>query len=379
MRASKCPPTRRRWTQLLRQPSRTTSSPATSSTRLPALSFALKALTACLLALLLSQSCHEQPKAGAGQGRLDNTLSDSKAEASINAKVEAADPSKYSLLFDKKLAWKHLTKIVSFGPRVPNTKSHTVCRNYLERQLEAVCDRVEIQEFEVPLKPEPLKMTNVIGRFNLEQPRRILILSHWDTRPICDMEDDPRLRRIPNDGANDGASGNAVMLELARVFSEKRPDIGVDLLFTDGEDYGPGIDMMFLGAKFFAKRLSDTQVASYNYAILLDMVGDRNQDFHPEYNSEGSAPKLYGVAMKLNRELGYRAFKEQGAYNVLDDHICLMERGLKIYDFIDFNYEPWNKTTDTIDKCSADSLESIGRTIENMIYLYPAIYGEAPK
>jgi Zn-dependent M28 family amino/carboxypeptidase len=193
------------------------------------------------------------------------------------------------------------------------------------------------------------------------------------------MEDDPALRRRPNDGANDGASGNAVMLELARVFSAKRPEIGIDLLFTDGEDYGPGINMMFLGAKHFADQLSDTQLNSYNYGILLDMVGDRNQDFHPEYNSEGAAPKLYGVAMGINKALGYRSFKEQGAYDVLDDHIPLIERGMKIYDFIDFNYEPWNKTTDRIDKCAPASLESIGRTIENMVYLFPAIYGEAPK
>ena len=155
----------------------------------------------------------------------------------------------------------------------------------------------------MPLQPESLKLCNIIGRINPENPHRVLILSHWDTRPICDMEDDPAKRRIPNDGANDGASGNAVMLELARVFSENRPSVGIDLFFTDGEDYGPSLDMMFLGAKHFAKRLTDSQLKSYNYCVLLDMVGDTNQDFHPEYNSERSAPLIYAAAMEINPQV----------------------------------------------------------------------------
>ncbi len=348
-------------------------------------------LLAGVIALLLS--CNEETQARPGEdasARRQPTAGDKPVAAPVASKQfadsgsTAAKPAdkpgmpNFTREFDKANAWRHLTKIVSFGPRVPNSKSHRACRNYIQRQLLEVCDDVQVQEFKVPLSPDPLELCNIIGRIDPQNPHRVLILSHWDTRPICDMEDDPALRRIPNDGANDGASGNAVMLELARVYSENRPAVGIDLLFTDGEDYGPGIDMMFLGAKHFAKRLTDSQVKSYNYCVLLDMVGDTNQDFHPEYNSERCAPLIYSGAMEINKALGFSAFKSQGAYDVLDDHIPLIERGLKIYDFIDFNYPDWNKTTDTIDKCDDDSLESIGLTMENLVHLFPAIYGTRP-
>ncbi|MCC7478640.1 M28 family peptidase [bacterium] len=341
------------------------------------------------MALLLS--CNEQSQADTGrsvdirrQPDKQQPLPPKPARPAAEEQQAASGQKKdgklpeFSRDFNKANAWRHLTKIVSFGPRVPNTKSHRACRNYIQRELLAVCDDVQVQEFQVPHAPDPLELCNIIGRINPENPHRVLILSHWDTRPICDMEEDPALRRIPNDGANDGASGNAVMLELARVYSENPPAVGVDLLFTDGEDYGPGIDMMFLGAKHFAKRLTDSQVKSYNYCVLLDMVGDTNQDFHPEYNSERCAPLIYSAAMEINKALGFNAFKTQGSYDVLDDHIPLIERGLKIYDFIDFNYPDWNKTTDTIDKCDDDSLESIGLTMENLLHLFPAIYGTRP-
>src|SRR5205085_12363251 len=113
---------------------------------------------------------------------------------------------------------------------------------------------VENQNFEVPHSGGPLKMVNLIGRFKVDSPRRILLCAHWDTRPTAE-QNPPGKRDKPIPGANDGASGVAVLLELARAFKAEPPPVGVDLVLFDGEDYGPGMDMMFLGAKYFDNKL----------------------------------------------------------------------------------------------------------------------------
>jgi glutaminyl-peptide cyclotransferase len=276
--------------------------------------------------------------------------------------------------FSESLAWKHLTKQVGFGPRVAGMQGHKVCRRYLEQHLLENCEKVEKQDFTITVRGKDLAMTNLIGRFGLDKPRRIMLAAHWDTRPTADFNPQGS-RNQPIDGANDGASGVAVLLELARVFKESPPPNGVDIVLFDGEDYGPGLDMMFLGAKHMAKGLSQAQIKAYNYGILIDMVGDASLDIHPELNSEKVAGPLYQVAMEVSRSLGYNCFKEGGAYEIYDDHLPMIERGLRMYDFIDFNYKHWHTTEDTVDKCSPKSLGAVGRTLEVMIYEYPQLYG----
>ncbi len=273
-------------------------------------------------------------------------------------------------------AWMHLHKQVSVGPRVPGTASHTACRKYLAKTLLASCDAVEQQEFTVNVSGKTLKMVNLIGRFNVAAPRRILLAAHWDSRPTADMNPEGQ-RNQPISGANDGASGVAVLLELARLFKETPPEIGVDIVLFDGEDYGPGLEMMFLGAKHFAARLTSRQAAAYNYGILLDMIGDRQLDIRPENNSEAAAGDVFAVALGISEKLGYRAFKGSGAITIMDDHLPMIARGVRMYDFIDFDYPYWHTTQDTEDKCAPQSLEIVGRVVENMVYRFPHIY--APK
>ncbi|MCH7472435.1 M28 family peptidase [bacterium] len=316
-----------------------------------------------LLLLILLASCNDSAPAQAQH--LPGAPSEPPS-------IEQPEPE-YTAYFDAANAWRHLHKQVTFGPRVPGTPGHTACRRYLEQELLAVCDTVQKQEFSLKLGADTLNMTNLIGRFDEEAPRRIILAAHWDTRPTAD-NNPPGQRNQPISGANDGASGVAILLELARVFHEHPPPVGVDIVLFDGEDYGPGLEMMFLGSKHFAQRLGVSQVRSYNYGILLDMVGDSNLDIHPENNSEAVATLVYRVAYELSRELGYSAFKKSGAYTISDDHLPLIERGIKIYDFIDFNYPYWHTTKDTEDKCSSDSLEAVGRTVENMVYLFPDLY-----
>jgi glutaminyl-peptide cyclotransferase len=296
----------------------------------------------------------------------------------IQVNAGSAKKPTYSAFFNPDRAWRHLEAQVACGFRVPNTPGAAACRKYLVAELTKSCEVVEQQPFTVKRAKNTLRMTNIIGRFDATNPQRILLMAHWDTRPTADLNP-PGLRNKPIEGANDGASGVAVLLELARVFKAKRPPVGVDIVLVDGEDYGPQMTMMFLGAKHFAAKLTPAQVASYNYGVLLDMVGDASLDIHPEEHGDAVAGLVYQAASAVSADLGYTGFKTRGGYKIFDDHLPLIERGVRMYDFIDFNYPHWHTTSDTVDKCSPASLECVGRTVENLVYLMPNIYdGKEP-
>jgi hypothetical protein len=324
-----------------------------------------------LLSALFLIACNQGSSADAAQ---------TTASSSSAADTETEGPA-YETSFNANLAWAHLLRQVELGFRVPGTPGHKACRAYLQNELLKHCDVVEEQEFSVDLPRGRTKMYNIIGRFNMQASRRIILCAHWDTRPTADYN--PRGKRDqPIAGANDGASGVAVLLELARVMGEQPPPIGVDIVLFDGEDYGPTLDDMFFGSKHFARELSVQQAGDYNYGILLDMIGDKQLNIHPEHNSEGIASEVFAVAYAVSRELGYRCFKSSGALEIEDDHLFLIERGIPCYNFIDFAYPElpgtgtsyWHTTQDTPDKCSPDSLEAVGRTVEIMIYRFPDIY-----
>jgi len=325
-----------------------------------------------LLLLLLVISCNGRPMARADQPETPSAPAGSQTGGTQPAQDDTHAVI-YSAHFDEDAAWAYLVKQVSFGPRVPGSKSHTACRRYLEQELLKYCDSVERQEFTTKLSGQDTKLYNIIGSFRPDAARRILLCAHWDSRPTADQNPEGT-RNQPIDGANDGASGVAVLLELARVFKDNPPPLGVDIVMFDGEDYGPSVANMFLGSKYFASRLLDSQARAYNYGILLDMVGDRNLDIRPEGNSEAVAGSIYAIAVEVSRDMGYLAFKESGALNIQDDHLPLQARGIRVYDFIDFNYDYWHTTKDTADKCSKDSLEAVGRTVENIVYLFPDVY-----
>ncbi len=320
-----------------------------------------------LMAMLFLASCNGQPSA--------------------NEKPPPPPPPpaeiEYSTLFSPNRAWAHLITQLSFGVRVPGTAGHRNCREYIKQELLKTCDVVEEQVFTVDLRNQgSTKMYNIIGRINLNAERRIILAAHWDTRPTADYNPIGQ-RDQPIPGANDGASGVAVLLELAQVFKTIPPDIGVDFVFFDGEDWGD-IERgeMFYGSKYFAEQISAEQVEQYNYGILLDMIGDRELNIHPESNSEGRAGLVFATAVEVSKALGYHCFKTRGTLEITDDHIPLINKGIRMYDFIDFHYTDlpgegtsyWHTTQDTHDKCSKDSLEAVGRTVENMVYLYPKLY-----
>lgn len=268
--------------------------------------------------------------------------------------------------FDGKRAFADLEKQVSFGPRVPGTPGHRQCLDWLIEQLEKTADRVEIQTFTQVVGGKSLRLYNIFGIFNENASKRIMLCAHWDTRPTADEELDPAKRRQPILGANDGASGVAVLLELARQFKVKRPEVGVIIALWDGEDYGPDVNSMLLGSRYFAKNMGKLRPT---YGILLDMVGDRDLQIYKEVNSVQAAPQLVERVWRIAGELGYRKyFPDAVKYAIIDDHIPLIEAGVPCIDLIDFDYPYWHTLEDTADKCSPEALQVVGEVVAALVY-----------
>lgn len=253
-----------------------------------------------------------------------------------------------------------------FGPRIPNTGPHDRCGAWILDHLKAVADTVAIQGFTAhTAKGQPLHLSNYFARFRPTAPERVLYLAHWDTRPHADKSPRPQDREQPVLGANDGASGTALLLALADALKRTPPRIGVDLLFTDGEDYGDFSDSTetLLGSRYFAAHLP----VGYPplYAVLWDMVGDKDLDLSIEPNSRAFAPEVTSLVWHVADSLGYgRIFFSQLGQPLIDDHIPLQSVGIHAIDVVDFTYGPDNSyhhtIYDTLDKVSAQSLQIVG-------------------
>jgi hypothetical protein len=285
-----------------------------------------------------------------------------------------------SFAFEQARAWEYLLKQCNFGPRTPGTPAHIKCRDWIQETMKASCENVRLQPFTynwVAGGGKKVEMWNVIGEQNWASAKtRVLLIAHWDTRPSADMESDPENRSKPILGANDGASGVAVLLELMRATKDKLPEgLGVMYLMVDGEDLGPDLEEMFLGAKHFVKNLPTPKP---DYGILLDMIGDRNLKIPMEQQSLDYAPELVRAFYRNAAAAGFRdAFPMNYGPVIEDDHIPLNRAGIKTMDLIDFTYDPWHTLADTPDKCSAESLGKVGKALESWllkkpVWSYPA-------
>lgn len=276
--------------------------------------------------------------------------------------------------FDQKRAWEYLTKQVEFGPRAPGSEGHLKCRDYLKAELEKTCENVRLQPFSHRWSQtgKPIQMWNILGEMNYQKAKtRVVLLAHWDTRPTADMESDDKKRNQPILGANDGASGVAVLLELMNALKGRLPaDVGVLVFLTDGEDLGPSLDEMFLGATYFAKNLPEPKP---DYGILLDMIGDKDLRVPMERYSYSYAKPLMDALYAHAKSVGLEQTfpKEMGQW-ISDDHLPLNEAGLRTIDLIDFTYEPWHTLNDTVDKCSPESLFKVGKLMETWMLKSPS-------
>ncbi len=274
--------------------------------------------------------------------------------------------------FDSSRAFQDLETQVAFGPRVPGTEGHARQLEWMVAQLAELADTVFLDEFQhVTGQGDTLRLTNVIARFGLESDRRLLLLTHWDTRPKADQGRSAEDREQPVPGANDGASGTAVLLELARMFAEQAPPGGVDLLFNDGEDYGPTTADMFLGAAHYAEERGAEDPP--DFAILLDMVGDADPRFPVEAYSLEAAPQLVQRVWGIAADLGYRRyFPLDETVRVVDDHLKLNDAGIPTIDIIDFDYGPgnglWHTPDDAPENTSAQGLLVVGAVVAEFVY-----------
>jgi Zn-dependent M28 family amino/carboxypeptidase len=235
---------------------------------------------------------------------------------------------------------------------------------YLRSFLTERADSVRLDEFALTDSTgKELELTNIIAMFRPDHRSRILLCCHYDTRPISDEAVAQSDRHIPVPGANDGASGTAVLMEVANVLSKSQPPVGVDLVFFDGED-NPG--EMLLGSREFAQRYPDYKPL---FGILVDMVGDKDLSIKKELYSDRVAPEIVNRVWRKAYSLGYGSiFRQEVGYAVVDDHIPLLRSGIRCIDVIDFDYPHWHTPDDTPDKCSSESLEIVSEVLVSLIF-----------
>lgn len=312
----------------------------------------LPALAAILI--LLPSACTANRNASTGTSDTEETR-DTASEA----------------FFSADSAYAFLKRQVDFGPRVPNTAAHRATAEWLEGMLRRYCDTVIVTRFTpVTFDNVRLDARNIFAQMNPEATERTLLLAHWDTRPWADHDDDPALRQTPIEGANDGASGVAVILELARALRVSGFKGGVDILFVDAEDWGSdGDDASWaLGAQHFAQHPPMTSYAPRE-AILLDMVGGKGATFTREYFSQQSNPALNQRIWQTAAQSGYGdIFIDRVETAVTDDHVPLIQAGIPTVDIIDYRpgegFAPtWHTAHDNIGNIDTRTLEAVGTVI----------------
>jgi len=264
--------------------------------------------------------------------------------------------------FNGQTAFAYVQQQLAFGPRVPNTPGAQKMGDWLESQLRQRADTVVVQAFtQRTSKGVNLRLRNFIARFRPQATDRVLFLAHWDTRPKADKSANLGQQQLPVPGANDGASGVAVLLGVADALKARAPLVGVDLLFVDGEDWGDFSDSTetLLGARYFAAHLPPGYTTLY--AVLFDMVGDKDLQFLQEGYSVSRAPEVVQRVWDTAKSLGYgRVFAPTAGEALTDDHVPLQQAGIHAIDVIDFTFPYHHTTEDTIDKVSAASLQIVG-------------------
>lgn len=287
--------------------------------------------------------------------------------------------------FNADSAYVYVRDQVIFGPRVPNTEAHKKCAVYLASRLKSFgADVTEQRATLTAFNGDVLSAVNIIGTYNPQAERRVLLFAHWDSRPWSDNDPDKANHSKPVDGANDGASGVGVLLEMARQFGLKNPDIGVDIIFFDAEDYGApqnyegnSADAWCLGSQYWAKT---PHVPGYtaNYGVLLDMVGAPGATFHKEgyslYYAQGMVDKIWSLASSLGFS---NYFRNEPIGPITDDHYYVNKiAGIPSVDIIHYRNEGndsgfghyWHTVNDNMDNIDKNTLMAVGTTLMHLVY-----------
>ncbi len=274
--------------------------------------------------------------------------------------------------FDADRAFDDLLGQCDLGTREPNSAGAREAITFFLDILEPLADEVHLQKFKQkdPYGDSVLELTNIIARFQPEKSQRIVLCAHWDTRPRAEY--DKYYPNRPIIGANDGASGVAILLEIARQLQQAPTNPGIDIILFDGEDYGAPGDLQYylLGSRYY----TDHPFLPLPYqVILLDMVGDANLSLKIDPVSYRSSPRVMEEIWALGAEIGYDQFEMIQGAAMYDDHVPFIDRGIPAIDIIDFEYPGpdnryWHTQNDTPDKCSPESLEAVGNTVLSWLY-----------
>jgi hypothetical protein len=311
-------------------------------------------------------------QAGNGKGRPGDSDSDAARAATI---IPA---------FDADSAYYYVARQLHFGPRVPNSEAHTQCGLWLSETLAGYADTLYTQETRVrAYNGTILNIKNIIGVFQPAKRNRLLLCAHWDSRPYADWDSDPANHYRPIDGANDGASGVGVLLELARQLHQQAPSWGVDIVFFDAEDYGKhhaasgaDEDSWALGSQYWSR---NPHIPNYqaNFGILLDMVGAANATFKHEGFSMLYAPNIVRKVWKHAQDLGYSAYfvHEDGPF-ITDDHYYVNTIGnIPTINIIHLDqttihgfFPQWHTINDNIEVIDPHTLRAVGQTLLSVIY-----------
>lgn len=308
-----------------------------------------------LISLILFTSCAQKAN--------ENTT----ASVSAPLKVEFNADSCYSYLANQ----------IAFGPRVPNTKAHKECAKYLVSTLESFADTVITQDVNLTaFDGTKLESRNIIASFNPASKNRIMLCAHWDSRPVCDEDPNAENHKTPVLGANDGASGVAVLMELARCFAVSKPNVAVDIVLFDSEDYGnSSVEHSYcLGSQYWARN-PHTPNYRARFGILLDMVGGAGARFDKDVVSMHFASYVVNGVWKTAADMGYASlFSNEMGGSLIDDHYYVnMLSGIPCIDIIDYTKDEgfpvtWHTVNDNLENIDKTVLNAVGKVLSNYIY-----------
>ena len=275
--------------------------------------------------------------------------------------------------FDAKRALSYLQQICKIGPRISGTEGMKKQQELLRKHFESHGGQVTLQKFTAKQRSQrnPVEMANLIVSWHPDRERRVILCSHYDTRPIADQEPDPRHWTAPFLSANDGGSGVALLMELAHHLKKLPAEVGVDFVCFDGEEYifdpGPGRDKYFFGSEHFAEQYRKARPKRrYVAAVLLDMIAGKEARFPIEQNSWLHAASLVEELWKIAAEQKCDAFQKEFSTGRLDDdHLALNAVGIPAVDIVPNleDYAHWHRLSDVPENCSGDTLAQVARVL----------------
>jgi len=311
--------------------------------------------------------------------------SETKTTETPQTKSEVVERQVIVPSFDEKAAYSLIEKQLSFGPRVPNTKGHIACGDFLISEFKKYGCEITVQTFEkAAFNGKMLKLRNIIASINPKAVKRVIIASHWDSRPFADQ--DSTNQNKPILAANDGASGVGIALAMAKTIYEakNKPDIGVDFIMFDGEDYGqpdnsgfPEVENSWcLGSQYWSENKHKPNYSAY-YGVLLDMCGNKGAKFAMDGTSRNYAKGIVDKVWSTGNRLGYgNYFIYQESDPIIDDHFYVNTVAkIPMADIIDYDNSDgtyfghyWHTHKDNMDVISTETLKAVGQTLLDLVY-----------